>query len=203
MALMVGPAKVGHIATVESIYLANCALNTAISPHLQRLRALAEGLSLAVEFGVKRGASSSALLMGAKRVISYDIKETPEANELEVAAGSRWDYRIEDSRTADVPECELCFIDSLHTYAQMKAELDAHAHKVTRYLVAHDVGTFGEVGAVGETGAQAWPYVKGKSCPEEFLGIRPALDQMMANDPSWRIAARYTDSHGLLVLERR
>lgn len=189
--------------SLESIYAAHCAAGTAMSPHLPRLRALAEGLSTAVEFGVKRGGSSSALLLGAQRVVSFDIAATQEARALKELVGDRWDYRIQDSRTADVPEAELLFIDSLHTYAQIKAELDAHAHKVTRFLVAHDVTTFGEVGAVGETGAQAWPYVRGQSCPEQFLGIRPALDQMMANDQSWRIAARYTDSHGLLVLERR
>jgi hypothetical protein len=39
--------------------------------------------------------------------------------------------------------------------------------------------------------------------PLTALGIRPAIDDLMIRDPSWRIVARYTDSHGLLVLERR
>ena len=34
------------------------------------------------------------------------------------------------------------------------------------------------------------------------LGIRPAIDQLLMRDPSWRIMAHYLDSHGLLVLSR-
>lgn len=191
--------------TVEDIYRRHCAADTAITPHLPRLRALAEGFSLAVEFGVKRGASSSALLMGAERVISLDVVATEEARELKRVAGERWDYRIGDSRTADLPDwIDGLFIDSLHTYQQCKAELEAHADKVMHWIALHDVGTFGEIGAMAETGHYSWIYVPGKgSCPEKNLGIRPAVDELMCRDDSWRIAARYTDSHGLLVLERR
>jgi len=187
---------------LEEIYRRHVAANTAISAHLPRLRALAEGCDVAVEFGVKRGASSSALLLGAKRVISYDIAATSEARELKRLVPA-WDYRIGDSREADVPECQLCFVDSLHTFDQVDAEL-GHADKVSRYLVFHDVTTFGEVGAMGETGRQSWTYVAGRgSVPPEHRGIRPAIDELMIRDPSWRIVERRVESHGLLVLERR
>lgn len=189
--------------SVAEIYAAHCRTSTAISPHLPRLRELAEGCEVAVEFGVKRGASSSALLMGAKTVVSYDVEPTKEARELEAVAGERWSYRIQDTRTADIPAPDFLFVDSLHTYAQVQAELEAHADKVRSVLVFHDVTTFGEVSAVGETGRQAWQYVPGGgSCPIQHIGIRPAIDALMIRDPSWRIAARYTDSHGLLVLRR-
>lgn len=188
--------------TLETIYAAHCAARTAISPHLPRLRHLAEGHGLAVEFGVKWGASSSALLLGADRVISYDIAETTQARELVRAAGGRWEYRLEDSRRAAVPFCDLLFIDSQHDYDQCKAELDAHADKVSRLLVFHDTITFGSVGAKAETGEHKWQYVRGQSVPQEALGVRPAIDELMIRDQSWRIVAHYTDSHGLLVLRR-
>lgn len=189
---------------VASIYAQHCATPTAISPHLPRLRALAEGLGVAVEFGVKRGASSSALLMGADRVVSYDIVQTREARELEAVAGERWSYRIEDTRTAAVPAMDLLFLDSLHTYEQVRDELAAHGQKARRYLVFHDTQTFGTVGADGETGRQKWTYVAGKgSVPLDCLGIRQAIDEFQIAHPEWRIAAAYPDSHGLLVLERR
>jgi hypothetical protein len=189
--------------TVEQIYQEHCATPTAMTVHLPRLRALAEGLPLAVEFGVKRGASSSALLLGAARVVSYDIVETPEALRLKAAAGDRWTYRIQNSITADVPACDLLFVDSLHTFDQVDRELARHAESVRRYLVFHDVLTFGSVGANGETGAQMWTYRLGESVPQSCLGIRPAIDALMIRDRSWQIAASYTDSHGLLVLERQ
>lgn len=188
---------------VEEIYRSNCMQKTAISVHLPRLRKLADGLDTAVEFGVKRGASSSALLMGAKHVVSYDIKETVEARELETAAGERWTYRIEDSREAEVPHADLLFIDSQHDFEQCRDELAAHAHKISKYLVFHDSATFGVVGADGETGRHKWTYVQGKgSVPLDCLGLRFAVDHYMILHPEWRIAAHYPDSHGLLVLQR-
>lgn len=189
--------------TIESIYERHCAAKTAISAHLPRLRSLAQGLDVAVEFGVKRGASSSALLLGAALVVSYDIAETAEARELERVAGPRWHYLLEDSRRAGVPAADLLFIDSQHDFAQCRAELQAHADNVGRYLVFHDTITFGSFGARGESGDHAWQYKRGESCPADALGIRPAIDELMIRDPSWHIAAHYTDSHGLLVLERR
>lgn len=188
--------------TLEALYLQHCNAGTAISAHLPRLRALSEHCEVAVEFGVKRAASSTALLLGADRVVSYDVIETQEARELKQLVGDRWDYRIESSRTADVPECDLLFVDSLHTFEQVRAEL-AHAGKVRHLLVFHDVSTFGEVGAMGETGRQSWTYVAGKgSVPPGHYGIRPAIDELMIADPAWKIIERRVDSHGLLVLER-
>jgi len=198
----IAPPPPSPPATVEAFYERERARPTAIAPHLPRLRALADGLDLAVEFGVKRGASSSALLLGAKRVISYDIVPTHDAKVLQRLAGARWQYLIQDSRTATIPPAGLIFFDSLHTYAQLDAELKAHAGKARRFLVFHDVGTFGEVGADGETGRQLWAYQPGFSVPVDCLGLRPAIDALMIRDRSWRVAARYVDSHGLLVLER-
>lgn len=174
----------------------------AITAHLPRLRDLARRCAYVVEFGVKRGASSSALLLGAAHVTSYDLVPTKQARELKRIVGERWDYRIEDTRTAMVPFCDLMFFDSLHTYEQMQIELERHAHRSLRYLVFHDVSTFGEVGADGESGRQAWTYVVGQSVPLQHLGIRPAIDQFQIAHPEWRIAERYVDSHGLLVLRK-
>lgn len=189
-------------AAILAHYQAACQKGTAISAHLPRLKALAHGCSLAQEFGVKRAASSAALLMGAENVLSYDIVPTREAQNLARLVGRRWTYRIEDSRSADVTPCDLLFIDSLHTYQQVKAELARHADSVRRWLVFHDTITFGSVGADGETGRQQWTYQVGQSVPPSALGIRPAIDELLIRDPSWRIHSHYTDSHGLLVLER-
>ena len=189
--------------SVEEIYEAHRAGRTAMAAHLPTLRELASGLGLAVEFGVNCGGSSSALILGAEHVVSYDVVETPQARELERAAGDRWEYRLGDSRAARFPPPDILFVDSLHTYAQCQAELVAHASRVFRYLVFHDVITFGVIGADGETGGHLWEYETGVSVPREALGIRPAIDDLMIRDPSWRIAESYVHSHGLLVLERR
>lgn len=180
---------------VEHLYAQYCNAKHASSAHLPTLRDLARHCQVCVEFGCKHGASATALLLGCPGlVVSYDIAETPRARQLKELAGIGWCYRLQDTRTADdVPDCDLLFIDSLHTYAQVKAELQRHAHRVSRYLVFHDTITFGSVGAVDESG-KAVPGV---------LGIRPAIDELMIADPSWRIARHDTHSHGLLVLARQ
>ncbi len=190
------------MTTLEAIYAGHQARPSAITAHLPRLRTLATGLPLAVEIGVKRGASSSALLLGAHRVVSYDIEEHPEARHLAEVAGDRWTYILADSRTVTIPVCDLLFIDSLHTYAQLDVELRLHADRARRYLVFHDTITFGSIGAKGETGEQAWAYQRGVSMPMTALGIRPAIDELQIRDPTWRLRAHALESHGLLILER-
>lgn len=155
-----------------------------ITAHLPRLRMLATGLRVAAELGVRSGASSSALLLGADRVIGVDVKETLGARDLEQIAEGRFDYRVTDSRTVVLPPCDLLFVDSLHTYAQCAAELRAHADRVARYLVFHDTVTYGRCGEDGGP------------------GILRAIDEHLARDTQWRQRAHYLDSHGLLVLER-
>lgn len=191
--------------TVEDFYWnhRNRVPPVSITAHLSTLRLLADGLDSCIEFGAGVGASASALLMGASRVVSWDIVETPEATKLKAAAGDRWDYRIQSSIKAPAIETELLLIDSLHTYEQCASELELHADAVSRYLVFHDTLTFGSVGALGETGEQSWSYKRGESVPHGHLGIRPAIDELMVRDPSWFIFAHDTGSHGLLILERR
>jgi hypothetical protein len=165
------------------------------------LAELATGLDLAVEFGTRRGTSTSALLTGAKWVISVDLQETPEARQLKTIVGDRWDYRLASSLDIDIPSCDLLFIDSLHTYKQCDGELKKHAGQVHKYLVFHDSiwrGSWGEGCHDMELTRHRDPKVR-----EQWLGIRPAIDFLMIRDPSWFIVAHHVEACGLLVLERK
>ena len=199
------PAPVSGVDALEAFYRDE--LNhpeRAMTAHLPTLRRFASQCSIVAEFGVKKGASSSALLLGAQEVWSWDIVETKSARNLARIAGSRWHYQIQSSLDAVLPShCSMLFIDSLHTFAQCDSELERHADQVSELLVFHDVTTFGEVGALGETGRQSWAYEPGTTVPEAHWGIRPAIDRLMIRDRSWRILRRDVHGHGLLVLGRR
>lgn len=187
---------------LEALYAAHCRGQRAIALHLPVLRSLASECNYAVEYGVNRGGSTTALLLGARRVISLDIHLVPAYPQLKQLASDRWTFLVADSTTYDLPPCDLLFLDANHTYASVKAELQ-YAGRVKKYLAFHDVTTFGEIGAAGETGAWLWtPSHPGESVPQEAWGIRPAIDELMIEDPSWRIHYRAVESHGFLVLAR-
>lgn len=192
------------LASVEDWYAHAQIVNDGnTGPHLSRLRALADGAPLAIEFGVRRGASSSALILGAQHVISYDIVETPEAKRLQAIAGDRWEYHVSSSLTAPIQPCDLLFIDSLHTFRQCDAELRRHADAVSRWLVFHDSVWRGTLGERTKDIDRRRIIDSNDKIRLDALGIRPAIDDLMLRDPSWYIAAAYHESCGLLVLERR
>lgn len=188
---------------VEAIYNGHCQqAQHATTPHLPRLRQYAVGCDLAVEFGAQHGAATSALLLGAQRVISYDLVCSHRLVILALAAGDRLILRQEDTRQAPVTPCDLLFLDSAHTYAQVAAELTRHADAVTRWLIFHDTMTFGSIGADGDSGMVSWMPERGQAIPFAHYGIRLAIDELQIRDPRWRVHAHFPQSHGLLVLKR-
>lgn len=175
---------------LEDLYWENIKARTPMSHHLPALRLLAAQCKNAVELGVNRGGSTTALLLGCGDVTSYDLVQTRAGRQLATIAGDSWRYRIEDSRTAVPQACDLLFIDSLHTFDQVRDELNRHGDYVRRMIAFHDTVTFGSVGSDGNTGKHA----------EGVLGIRPAIDLFMASRPAWRIVSHDVESHGFLVI---
>lgn len=178
--------------SLELIYDRNLNARAAMSLHMPLLRALASQCESAVEFGVNHGCSTSALLMGCRKVQSFDIKRTKQVAELEKVA-PHWRFYEEDSLTcvcASHPG--MILFDSLHTFDQLAGELNRHAGKAERFLVFHDTVTFGEHGCLDNSGKPD-PHVP---------GIRAAIDAFQATHPEWRTMLHVVDSHGLLVLRR-
>lgn len=197
------PNQAIDFTAIEDLFRSHCEQEGSTNPHLHELRNLAADCDVVVELGTKHGRSASAFLAANCEVWSIDLVESARARRLEELAGGRFHFIVGDSRNVVIPECDLLFVDSLHTHAQVAAELEVHAGSVRRRLVFHDTITFGSVGADGETGQPSWfPMKTGDSVPPEHLGIRPAIDDLMIRDRSWSIAAHHVHSHGLLVLER-
>ena len=180
---------------LEALYQQKLRGNKTICHHLPVLRALASQASTCVEFGVRTGNSSVALLVGcAGTVYSWDLERRPEHIEIARAAGHRWVFTQGDSRTAVIPDCDLLLHDSFHNYEQVRAELEAHAHKVRRFLLFHDSIKYALLGGENHSRGNFNPHL---------AGFRLAVDELMIRDDSWRIKAHYPASDGLLVLERR
>ncbi len=163
-----------------------------INEHLGYLQELARGLNV-VEFGCRHGNSTAALVSTAKYVESYDIDASAVALVKARLKGAT-NLRIHVASTVDVrtyvPECDLLFIDTLHTYKQLSRELVLHAQRARKYLVFHDTVTFGLTGEDGST-----------------PGIRQAIDEFLAVHtgtyaPKWVVKEDFKHNNGLMVLER-
>lgn len=168
---------------------------------LNRLRQLATGCNLVVEFGVRKGVSTTALLLGAKKVISYDIETNSHIDDLKILGGNRWKFIQQNTLKAEIPACDMIFFDTLHTYVHLTKELVRHAHKSRKYLVFHDTITFSVRGANADTGEYIPGWKKGIFNPSNH-GIRLAIDEYMIRHRQWFIKYHWPHSNGLLVLQR-
>jgi hypothetical protein len=52
--------------------------------------------------------------------------------------GIDFQFILGSSLTTQIPECDLLFIDTEHTYNQLTQELKLHSKKVRKYIILHD-----------------------------------------------------------------
>lgn len=158
-----------------------------IRDHLPTLRYYATQSNHVTEMGVRFVCSSWALLAGRpQRMISYDVKRSPEMAELERIGHAVCDFQLKicDVLSIDIEETDLLFIDTRHTYEQLSQELARHAPRAKRWIVLHDTETFGTRG-------------------EDDLepGIWRAVEELVATG-DWSVVQRFNHCNGLTVLAR-
>lgn len=159
-----------------------CAEKTDIQAHLPRLAEMADGMRV-VEFGFRTGVSTVALLQKAKVVTSYDIVDCEPHRSRVAKLSQNFRFVMVSSLKTIIPVCDVLFIDSLHTYKQLRAELFKHQHRVLLYIAIHDTETF-------KTND------KGGDGP----GLQRAIDEFMQEHGHWVVWKHHKDSNGLTVL---
>lgn len=164
--------------------------------HMAVLRDHARQCQRVTEFGVYDCTSTWGLLGGhPKWLHSYDIIRRKEVDEVvAVAASSSTNFSFTEASTLDIEiaPTDLLFIDTLHTYTQLKKELELHASKVARYIIMHDTTTFGDMsqGPEGDEMAGSAP------------GLWLAIVEFLSGHQEWGIKERYTHCHGLTILTK-
>jgi GT2 family glycosyltransferase len=151
------------------------------------LKSYAEKCQHITEFGVRGVFTTWAFLAARpKRMVSYDIEyctNIEEAKDEAKKAGISFDFVHNDVLKSNIEKTELLFIDTKHTYSQLKAELEKHAGNVEKFILIHDTTSYGEVGE--DDGPGEWKAI------EEFLAI----------NEDWSLKERFTISNGLTILE--
>ena len=134
---------------------------------------------------MRKGNSTVALLCGQPvRRVSYDINPFDDRDRIDAMRGrTSFQFHCADVLTVDIEPTDLLFIDTLHTYGQLRAELTRHSDAVRNWIIVHDTETFGVNGEHGER------------------GIMPAIEEFDSAG-AFRITERFANNHGLIVMER-
>jgi len=167
-----------------------CLKPSDINEHLPTLFRYSRLCDHVTEFGVRGANSTYALLRGMpKKMISYDINHI-DLNEIkeDVKLVSDFNFIQANTLEVDIEATNLLFIDTLHNYDQLIAELNRHSSKVENYIILHDTTSYEWTGEV-YSGA-----------PKK--GLWPAVEEFLNKNPHWIIKERFTNNNGLTILKR-
>ena len=145
-----------------------------------------------VEIGVNQVCSTWAFLLANPKdgVLSVDIdlqrRGYMERHNLTENIWLQWAQHLSekenvpfsavesDSLEVELPEHDLLFIDSEHTYGQLKAELSLHGASAKKYIILHDTTLFPE--------------------------LNKAVQEFMAVNKNFEIEKVFSDTPGLTIL---
>ena len=176
-----------------------------INEHLPTLKKYAEECEHVTEMGVRWIVSTYAFLAARpKTMFSIDIQHP-----------SNWGASIEDVENyakeincnykfwqtnnleIEIEETDLLFIDTWHSYKQLKSELELHASKVRKYIIVHDTVLFGTQDELNSYDAFGW--FNGF----EQKGLMPALNEFLEGNEEWTTHEVFTNNNGLIILKRK
>jgi hypothetical protein len=196
---------------LKSVYASDSSVD--IREHLATLKAYASECDKVTELGVRWVVSTWAFMAAKpKSLNSFDLDHFSNygvsADTLYEAAkdsGVEFVFHQENVLTTNnLKDTDLLFIDTLHSYKQLKMELYLHASKVKKYIIFHDVVSFGESDEGEVPYSDDWPedLKKYYSTLKDNTGINLAIAEFLTANPEWRIADMYTNNNGLLVIRR-
>lgn len=180
----------GHIKSVfEREYEWAVKNPSDINENVHILYNLAKECETVVEMGVRTGVSTRAFLNTDVKLISFDINLNPKVQELFDYAkktGKHVQYIRANVLDIEIEKTDLLFIDTLHTYEQLKRELALHGNKAKKFIAFHDTHTFGLSGEI----------------ENDQKGLLTAILEFLRDNPHWKIKTHKTNNNGMTVLER-
>lgn len=163
--------------------------------HLPVLEYYASLCDTVVEFGVREGQSTVALIAGCRgSVKSFDVQRSDIVSFLQdTTLPCSWSFTqldTGDPAVSDlVPEADMFFIDTLHIYEHVVKELAIHGRKAKRFVAFHDTHTCGERDISGPN--------------PNAIGITPAIEEFLASHhEEYRTVYKTSACNGLWIIER-
>ena len=175
---------------LTELYVKQCKRKSDINEHLPTLKEYSSKVKHVTEFGVRFGISTIALLAGKPKILkSYDIdRRRFKSYRLfkQVSPDTEFVFTEADVLKINIDPTDLLFIDTWHVYKQLKQEFELHAGKVSKYIILHDVITFG---TIGEDGSE--------------FGLTNAVSEFLSNNKSWTIEKMFNNNNGLCILSKK
>lgn len=160
-------------------------IGSDINEHLPVLKEYAEKCNHITEMGVRWVVSSYAFLASSPtKMIAYDYITHPNVKVLiEDAKDANIDfiYIEADTTSINIEPTDLLFLDTTHTYDQVKKELTLHSSQVKKYIIFHDTVTFGYNGMNGKR------------------GILLAIEEWVKENPHWVLEKDLKNNNGLQI----
>ena len=188
----------------EELYINLVNTPSDINEHLPILRHYASNCKHITEMGVRGVVSTIALAISKPDVLlSIDLYHPMNWN-----CGSNLDYVKEycsknkidfkfilgSTLEMEIEETDFLFIDTLHTYEQLKSELSLHGNKAKKYIGLHDTTLYANK---DENNTYTDKNMSGP-----IKGLWPAIEEFLANNKHWKIEERRTNNNGLTILKR-
>lgn len=164
-----------------------------INEHIEVLYNYALKCDHVTELGVRSVVATWAFLKGAKKYVGYDMFEHPNMKLIPHEKGS---VIIADVLNVEIEPTDFLFIDTFHTYSQLKKELELHADKAKKYIGFHDTTTFANIGETPYEGMGG----KGVDCGK---GLWPAITEFLMSHREWALLYKTDKNNGLTILEKK
>jgi len=176
-----------------------------INEHLETLLKYSSGCQHITEMGTREITSTWAFLAAEpKKFVGVDIyvsSNMPYAQELCKENGIEFEFLYKSTLEPGfvIEETDFLFIDTAHTYAQLKQELERHGNQARKLLGFHDTTTYGHV---NEPPYAANAHIEAAVPPNSPRGLVAAIDEFLAANPHWKIRDVFKNNNGLTILER-
>jgi hypothetical protein len=184
---------------IEETYNKLVRTESDINEHLQTLKMYAEKCKHVTEMGVRDVCSTFAFAMALpKKLISIDIHHPSffgagdKLNQIiEFSDKNKIEFKFINASTLDIEieNTDFLFIDTKHTYEQLKQELNIHAKNVNKYIAFHDTTLF-------EFSDEEY------SPNSEKHGLWPAIEEFLELNKNWIFEKRYINNNGLTILKK-
>lgn len=170
----------------KELYEHNCKNAVDIREHLPYLAGLAHGAETIVELGFRTGRSTSAFLFGNPdvNIYVYDTEPCVEAREVFEKITPLFVFEQANSLDVQIPECDLLFIDSYHSYSQLYQELVMHCG-FANTIVMHDTETFGYEGE-----------------DKSKTGLQQAIREFLGGAYDWGGMVHFKNNNGMTMIRR-